>query len=65
MVGSLLALAIVAVIKGQLNAFVREVHFLNLRFELLESGMLLWFLGGGILLGVLGSILSVGRYLRG
>ena len=64
-VGSVLALVIVAVIKGQLNTFVREVHFLNLRFELLEGGMLLWFLAGGVLLGVLGSVLSVGRYLRG
>jgi len=64
-VGSLLAVAIILVIKQQLNAFVREVHFLNLRFELFESGMLLWFLAGGVVLGVLGSVLSVGRYLRG
>lgn len=65
LVGSLLAIGIVVIIKGQLNAFVREVHFLNLRFELFESGMLLWFLGGGVALGFLGSVLSVGRYLRG
>lgn len=65
LVGSLLAMAIVAVIKGQLNAFVREVHFLNLRFELVESGMLVWFLAGGVFLGFVGSALSVGRYLRG
>jgi cell division transport system permease protein len=64
-VGSLLAVGIVLIIKGQINVFVQEVHFLNLRFELFESGMLLWFLAGGVVLGVLGSVLSVGRYLRG
>ena len=64
LVGSLVALLIIAVIRSQLNDFVREVHSLNLEFDLLPPEMLLWFFAGGVGLGFLGSALSIGRYLR-
>ncbi len=64
LVGSLVALAILATMRNQVNSFVREVHLLNLEFELLPSHTLLLFVAGGVLLGFLGSALSISRYLR-
>lgn len=62
--GSLTALVIIAFIHARLLSFAEEEHFLNITFDLMPTGMLLWLLVGGIVLGLTGSALSVGRYLR-
>ena len=64
LVGSIVAIVIVAVIGDQLQTHLSEVQSLNLYLERMPHGMTLWLLLGGILLGFLGSVLSVGRYLR-
>jgi cell division transport system permease protein len=62
--GSLTALAIIAFIHGKLVAFVEEEHFLNVSLDLMPAGVVLWLLLGGVTLGLTGSALSLGRYLR-
>lgn len=62
--GSLVALIIVAFIHTRLMAFVEEEHLLNLNLDLMPAGMVAWLLLGGVMLGLMGSALSVGRYLR-
>ncbi len=64
LVGAIVAIVIVATISNQLQTHLSEVQSLNLYLEQMPQGMTLWLLGGGILLGLLGSALSVGRYLR-
>ena len=64
LVGAIVAIVIVATISDQLQTHLSEVQSLNLYLEQMPQGMTLWLLGGGILLGLLGSALSVGRYLR-
>ncbi len=63
--GSATALLIVALIHGKLATFVEEEHLLNLQLDLMPAGMVAWLLLGGVCLGLAGSALSVGRYLRG
>ena len=62
--GSLTALAIIAFIHSKLIAFVEEEHFLNVSLDLMPAGVVLWLLFGGVALGLTGSALSLGRYLR-
>ena len=52
--GSGLAAVILVLLRGQLNRFVEEVHFLNLHFELLPTSSLLLFFAGGVALGLVG-----------
>ena len=62
--GSMAAWLIVAFIHARLIAFVEEEHFLNLTVDLMPLEMIVWLLVGGVVLGLTGSALSVGRYLR-
>jgi cell division transport system permease protein len=62
--GSLTALTIIAFIHSKLIAFVEEEHFLNVSLDLMPAGVVLWLLFGGVTLGLTGSALSLGRYLR-
>ena len=62
--GSLTALAIIAFIHGRIVAFVEEEHFLNVSLDLMPASVVLWLLLGGVTLGLAGSALSLGRYLR-
>lgn len=64
LLGSLVAWLIVAFIHARLIAFVEEEHFLNLTVDLMPVEMIVWLLLGGVSLGLAGSALSVGRYLR-
>ena len=64
LLGAIGALIIIAFIHARLLAFVEEEHFLNVSLDLMPFGMLLWLFLGGVLLGLLGSALSVGRHLR-
>jgi hypothetical protein len=45
-------------------AFAEEEHLLNITFDLLPAGMLVWFLLGGVILGLAGSALSVRHHLQ-
>jgi cell division transport system permease protein len=62
--GSLTALAIIAFIHSRIVAFVEEEHFLNVSLDLMPASVVLWLLLGGVTLGLAGSALSLGRYLR-
>ena len=62
--GSVTSLVIVSYIRGRLSDFVEEAHFLNISLDLMPPGMLIWLLFGGVMLGLCGSALSVGRYLK-
>lgn len=64
LLGAFGALIIIAFIHARLLAFVEEEHFLNVSLDLMPLGMLVWLFLGGIVLGLLGSALSVGRHLR-
>jgi cell division transport system permease protein len=63
-IGSLVALFIVGFIHVKVQEFVREEQAINLRLDLLPPGMVVWFLAGGVLLGLAGSVFSVGRHLK-
>lgn len=64
LLGSTAALIIVALIHSHLESFVQERQFLNIDLDLMPAGMVIWLLCGGVCLGLLGSALSVGRYLK-
>jgi cell division transport system permease protein len=64
LIGSTVAITIVGTISSRLQTHLSEVQGLNLYLEHIPSSMMVWFLFGGVLLGLLGSALSVGRYLR-
>ena len=63
-VGSFVALLVVAFIHLKVQAFVRDEQAINLHLDLLPAGMILWFLLGGVFLGLAGSVFSVGRHLK-
>jgi cell division transport system permease protein len=62
--GSITALTIVYILHSRLMAFIEEEHALNVHLDLMPAWMITWILLGGILLGLLGSALSVRRYLK-
>ena len=64
LLGTLTALIIVGFINSRLVAFAEEEHLLNITFDLLPAGMLVWFLLGGVILGLAGSALSVRHHLQ-
>lgn len=59
-----LAFASVWFMQRQLLSSLRGDSALLVPINLLPAGMVLWFVAGGILLGLLGSWLGVARYLR-
>ncbi|NUN13246.1 MAG: ABC transporter permease [Myxococcales bacterium] len=62
--GSFVAVCIVWVIHLRIRRFVQVEQAINVDINLLGSGMITWFVVGGITLGLLGSALSIGRHLR-
>ncbi|MEC8023348.1 MAG: permease-like cell division protein FtsX [Myxococcota bacterium] len=62
--GSIIAFLVVLWVHARLDTYIREEHLLDLELDLIPPGMIVWFFVGGIALGLLGSVLSVGRYLR-
>jgi len=58
-----LAFLVVWLIQRQMLASLRGESLL-VPLNLLPSGMVVWFLVGGVLLGLLGSVLGMARYLR-
>jgi cell division transport system permease protein len=64
LLGSGVALLIISLIHARLETFVKEEQFMNFDLHLMPAGMVVWLLAGGVILGLLGSALSVGRYLR-
>ena len=63
-IGSVLAFVILLVVRGQLNTFILRAHALYLEFDMPPMLLMGAFFLGGVLLAVLGTALSVGRYLR-
>ena len=63
-IGSLLAVLILLLLRGQLNVFILQAHSLYLEFELPPPLIMVAFFCGGVVLALLGTALSVGRYLR-
>jgi len=62
--GGLLALALVAALQARLTSELRMERLLSVNFDLLPPAMIGGLLLGGLALGLLGSILGVGRYLK-
>jgi len=62
--GSIIAFLVVFWVHNRLDTYIREEHLLDLELDLIPPGMIVWFFVGGIVLGLLGSVLSVGRYLK-
>ncbi len=65
LMGSIIAFSSVVYIHHRLNSYIREEHLLDVDLDLIPTPLIVWFFAGGILLGLLGSVFSVGRYLRG
>ena len=62
--GSILAFIVVMYLHGQLDSYIREEQLFDVSLDLVPAAMIVWFFVGGILLGFLGSVTSVGRYLK-
>jgi cell division transport system permease protein len=65
LMGSLVAFSTVLYLHERLNSYIRQEHLLDWDLNLIPWELIVWFFAGGILLGLLGSVFSVGRYLRG
>ena len=65
LLGSGIAFGVVLFVHTRLNAQIREQHLLDVPLDLIPWTLVVWFFAGGVLLGFLGSVFSVGRYLRG
>lgn len=65
LMGSLIAFTSVVWVHARLDAYIKEEHLMDVDLNLLPLPMIAWFFVGGTLLGLLGSVFSVGRYLRG
>jgi cell division transport system permease protein len=65
LMGSIIAFLIVLWVHTQLDNHIHEEHLLDIELNLIPAPLIIWFFVGGTVLGLLGSIFSVGRYLRG
>ena len=62
--GAVVALVTVAVLHFRIQRFIQVEQGLNFELDLLPPTMILWFLIGGMTLGLAGSAFSVGRHLK-
>ena len=62
--GAIVALVTVAVLHFRIQRFIQVEQGLNFELDLLPPTMILWFLIGGMTLGLAGSAFSVGRHLK-
>jgi cell division transport system permease protein len=62
--GALVALVTVAVLHFRIQRFIQVEQGLNFELDLLPMTMVLWFIFGGMLLGLAGSAFSVGKHLK-
>lgn len=62
--GGIVALIALGVVHLRVRHYVEVEQALNTDANLLPLWMVLWLLGGGMLLGLMGSAFSVGRHLR-
>jgi cell division transport system permease protein len=62
--GAAAATAIVLGMNLQLAFYMEEQHNLNWQLDLLPGPLVAWFFVAGTLLGLLGSMSAIGRYLR-
>ena len=62
--GSLIAYVAVLYGHSRLNTYIQNQHLLDVELNLAPPMLVGWLFLGGILLGLLGSYLAVGRYLK-
>ena len=62
--GGALAYTVVWALENRITAQLRAEGLLGVSIDLLPAGMGFALLGGGVVLGLLGAVLGVGRYLR-
>ncbi len=62
--GALIALITVTVLHFRIQRFIQVEQGLNFELDLLPVSMIIWFLFGGMLLGLAGSAFSVDRHLK-
>lgn len=62
--GAVVALVTVAVLHFRIQRFIQVEQGLNFELDLLPPTMILWFIVGGMTLGLAGSAFSVGRHLK-
>jgi len=55
---------VVVYLHTRLDHYIREEHLLDVQLDLVPPPLIAWFFAGGLLLGLLGSVFSVGRYLK-
>jgi cell division transport system permease protein len=59
-----LAFAVVWMLQRYMMGTLRTQALLQVPLDLLPPGMVVWFVGGGVLLGLAGSALAVSRHMR-
>jgi len=64
LVGSIIAFFVVLYGHSRLNAYIQQEHLLDIELNLIPTALVVWLFLGGILLGLLGSVFAVSRYLR-
>lgn len=64
LLGAVVALAAVGALQLKVRHYVEVEHSLNFQPNLLPWGIVLWFVAGGVMLGLLGSAFSLQRHLR-
>jgi cell division transport system permease protein len=62
--GSTIAFFVVWYGHSRLNAYIQHEHLLDIELNLIPPALIAWLFLGGILLGLLGSVFAVSRYLR-
>jgi len=62
--GSTIAFFVVWYGHSRLNAYIQQEHLLDIELNLIPPSLVAWLFLGGILLGLLGSVFAVSRYLR-
>jgi cell division transport system permease protein len=62
--GAFLAIGIVAVLTERMNSYIRYTQGLPYKVPFLSSSLIFGFVCAGILLGLLGSMFALGRYLK-
>jgi cell division transport system permease protein len=64
LMGAILSSAVISIVIGQLNDYLKYTQHLRYQMEFMSAGVFLLFIMGGVILGLLGSAFALGRYLK-
>ena len=64
LMGSIVAVSFVWIIHMKVQSYIAIEKGLSFNLNLMPTGVILWFIFGGILLGLAGTAISVGRHLK-